>query len=342
MGKKPSENTKHTDFTKNDLNLPLNPSLSYTLNHFVTYVEIEESKKDQWQAFKQNPFQYADHFVFREDQGQKQLFYYSKKDPKLDHSLSEENQKKFIDFFQYLKKVFFISGNYTLRSVTNFPLSAGVASSASSFASLCLAAYELAKDQSSKKDFINSLTRQDLSTLARLGSGSACRSLFSPWAVWQNQHALNYQCPFDFLIHQLVIIDDTPKKISSRQAHKEILSSPNFKGRLQRVEKHLKDLMQSLQTQNWKDCFKICMKEFEDMHNLFETSQKPFSYRNDLSKQTLKKITDFWENKKDGPIVTMDAGANIHLLYRPDQKELALEVESLFSDLKIFSSDIER
>ena len=36
-------------------------------------------------------------------------------------------------------------------------------------------------------------------------------------------------------------------------------------------------------------------------------------------------LQELWEQEGDGPIVTMDAGPNIHLLYRPEQQELALK-----------------
>ena len=67
----------------------------------------------------------------------------------------------------------------------------------------------------------------------------------------------------------------------------------------------------------------VCWQEFQDMHRLFTTAIPPFSYKNELCDAVLKKIQDLWLRVGDGPIVTMDAGPNIHLLYRPDQVELA-------------------
>ena len=59
------------------------------------------------------------------------------------------------------------------------------------------------------------------------------------------------------------------------------------------------------------------------MHKLFSTSAEPFSYMTEPTLDALKALQLLWEQKGDGPLVTMDAGPNIHLLYRPDQKEMA-------------------
>ena len=59
------------------------------------------------------------------------------------------------------------------------------------------------------------------------------------------------------------------------------------------------------------------------MHALFSTCDSPFSYITPRSKEVLQLLQELWERENDGPIVTMDAGPNIHLLYRPDQTLLA-------------------
>lgn len=60
------------------------------------------------------------------------------------------------------------------------------------------------------------------------------------------------------------------------------------------------------------------------MHNLFATSVPPFTYINEKVEEALQVLHNLWGREGDGPIITMDAGPNIHLLYRPEQAELAL------------------
>jgi diphosphomevalonate decarboxylase len=65
----------------------------------------------------------------------------------------------------------------------------------------------------------------------------------------------------------------------------------------------------------------IVWDEFIDMHRLFETSQPAFSYMTDASKKVLEDCQGMWNKWQDGPLVTMDAGANVHMLFRNDQKK---------------------
>ena len=306
MGKAFSSEEKEESFH----NIPINTSLSYTLNHLLTKVEIQEREgEDIW-----TPFNKEDEFYTE---------------------LSLSSQKKFLKFFQYLKTVFGIVGSYTLSSGNNFPLSIGAASSASSFASLTLATYELAKDRSSK--FVE-MSREELAQCSRRGSGSSCRSFYSPWSLWTKDKVQAISFPFDSLIHQLIVIENKEKKIPSSEAHLLVKSSPYFSSRAQRAETRLKDLCSALSSKNWKECYSIAKEEFLDMHQLFETAEPAFSYQNKDSKKIVAAIDQLWEERQDGPLVTMDAGASVHLLYRPDQSSLAKELEQTFSSFSVFSS----
>jgi diphosphomevalonate decarboxylase len=74
---------------------------------------------------------------------------------------------------------------------------------------------------------------------------------------------------------------------------------------------------QTLQT--WREAFEICWAEFWDMHALFETSKPSFGYMTANTMAVLEKVKEFWSAHQDGPLTTMDAGANVHLLWRDDQ-----------------------
>ena len=71
----------------------------------------------------------------------------------------------------------------------------------------------------------------------------------------------------------------------------------------------------------------MCIRDrFWDMHSLFETSTPPFGYLESSSMQVLDVAKNLWAETDDGPVVTMDAGANVHLLWRADQLDLAKKV----------------
>ena len=123
-------------------------------------------------------------------------------------------------------------------------------------------------------------------------------------------------------MHQVVVICDKEKNISSSLAHKLVTTSPAFEGRIERASKRLETLIAALENRNWGRSFEESWHEFIDMHHLFQTAKTPFDYMNKECRALLHQLEKFWQIHSNGPIVTMDAGPNIHLLYRPEDREL--------------------
>lgn len=283
MGKKDAER-----------NIPINASLSYTLNDLLTSVTLEKipGKTDSWE-----PLDIPGGESFK---------------------LTSKEQTRFLDHLSRIKLNFSYSGAFLVRSSNNFPSSTGLASSASSFAALTkcaiLALSELTKTQ------LPSVEEQ--AQLSRLGSGSSCRSFFSPWALWEDEEVKTVELPYTNFHHQVIIASHEVKPVSSRNAHQRIESSPLYQTRAARATEHLKLLLDALQLQDWKNAYEICWREFSEMHQLFESAEPPFSYRTEATFEILEVLQKHWKEHSDGPIVTMDAGPNVHLLYREDQTEM--------------------
>lgn len=287
-----------------DTNEATNASLSYTLNHLRTLVVIQELEmgeglQDQWHPMIDPEFPFA-------------------------VNLSEHGRERFLRYFGFLKKHWQMSGCYRVSSANNFPSDCGLASSASSFAALTLATAQLAEEQEAVA--ASSLSMRALASLSRRGSGSSCRSFFSPWALWKGSSAEMIELPYSGLIHQAIVVESGPKKVSSSEAHRRVPTSLLFAGRDQRAQNRLDALMVAMTQQDWRGGFEICWAEFWDMHSLFETSHPSFGYLKPDSLRALEMIREYWQIHDDGPWVTMDAGANIHLLYRLDQMEMAEKI----------------
>lgn len=288
------------DFSKN---IPSNSSLSYTLQDLKTFVEIErtDATEDQWLPLIQSGC--------------------------LSPIFSIQGQKRFLTFFKKLKDIYNVKENFIIKSANNFPSDSGLASSASSFAALTMAASDAFESLGYKNR--SDQTRYQLS---REGSGSSCRSFFSPWAVWKGIEVFKPEIKIQKLLHDVVLVDAKIKKVSSGEAHKRIETSPHNKGRAERAEKRLIDLIAAFNEDNWKDAYNIVWDEFIDMHDLFETSEPFFCYRTEGSYSVLQVIREFWKEINDGPLVTMDAGPNIHLLWREDQQLLRDQMHSNLND----------
>lgn len=298
-------------------NLPTNASLSFTLKHLNSHVEIEpkaatEAAVDTWEPL-----------ILKTLKG-------------VATEISPKGQERYLKHLQTIKKHFSYQGSFTVRSVNDFPSDCGLASSASSFAALTLCAYNAMKELSavSPEDYDESqLMRESdqMSDLSRQGSGSSCRSFFAPWAVWDEQGARSLDLPYGDMVHLAVIADADIKKVSSSEAHQRVTSSALFAGRTERAERRLRELIESLRAGDWRQSYELCWAEFWDMHALFETSQPSFGYMNEKSFRVLESVRKLWSSG-DGPLCTMDAGPNVHLLFRSDQKKMANEYSQQLSE----------
>lgn len=280
---------------KDHTNLPDNASLSYTLDSLFTTVQLEKQ---------------AGHTDFWEPLNV----------PGMDtFTLSILAQQRFLKHLSWLKAQFGYVGGFVVRSSNNFPQGTGLASSASSFAALTKCAITAFSELMNQP--LPSIETQAI--LSRHGSGSSCRSFFSPWCIWKGEQVNAIELPYPKLLHQVILIDHAEKKVSSSEAHRRVRSSKDYINRPERASQNMHVLLNALETQDWETAYLVSWREFQDMHNLFETCDQPFSYITPESKDILSLVQKGWETNGDGPIVTMDAGPNVHLLYREDQAELA-------------------
>ena len=280
-------------------NLPDNPSLSYTLPHLLSSVMLElmTTTHDVWE-----PLDTPGALIF---------------------DLPLASQQRYLKYLAALKAHFNFTGGFILRSSNNFPYGSGLASSASSFAALTKCAVQALCDLTNVQ--LPSILEQ--ANLSRIGSGSSCRSFFPFWVLWDGDIVQSVELPYKDLMHQVILISHEVKKISSSQAHQLVKTSYLYAERSHRASGNLKLLLQALSIQDWHGAFTIVWQEFHDMHNLFTTSAEPFNYITPQSQEILDLMYNFWEKNGDGPLVTMDAGPNIHLLYRHDQMELAQRIK---------------
>lgn len=314
---------KYMGKTDSANNLPANASLSWTLEALRTQVEIEFDPTltaDEWSPLIAPGFEKME--------------------------LSEKGQAKF------LKQVARIRADlqkqtqnhapmkaqayFRIQSANNFPSDCGIASSASSFAALTKATYAMyeAMDSSFRAPEVSKQAE-----MSRLGSGSSCRSFFTPWSIWDAKGARAAELNVTGLHHQVLLVDDRKKNVSSSEAHVRCLTSELFRGRPERAETRLRSLLSAFREGEWQRAYQLTWAELWDMHALFETAVPHFGYMSPGSLKVLDEVRDLWETRKDGPLVTMDAGANVHLLWRAEQKNSATAFEQgMRHQFKILSS----
>ncbi len=198
-------------------------------------------------------------------------------------------------------------------SENDFPSNAGIASSASAFSALALAASVASGLGLSKKD---------LSILARLGSGSACRSIYDGFSYWKkgrdskSSFAVQFAKPDFWDVADIVAVVDTGrKKTSSTEGHNQALTSPYFKTRLNELKIRTPLLKKALLDRNFQKFGELVEEEAVSLHVCAMTSKPPIFYWN---RGTMEVIETVFGLRSEGILAyfTIDAGPNVHVICR--------------------------
>lgn len=231
-----------------------------------------------------------------------------------------------------------------LESTNSFPHSTGIASSASAFGALSLVLVDLYEKTEGKAISDNWL--QSASNFARLGSGSACRSLYPNWAQWGS--AINDQLGSDMHavpvteIHEnfhnmqdaILVVDDEPKKVSSTAGHALMIEHPFALQRFQQANDRVMQLREILRTGDIQGFIELTESEALTLHSMMMTSKDYYLLMRPNTIAVIEKIFAFREQTNVPLCFTLDAGPNIHLLY-PERYKLEVEnfIREQISDL---------
>lgn len=216
-----------------------------------------------------------------------------------------------------------------IESRNTFPSDCGVASSASGLAALTLAALGAWTDAGSLADLASrGFDTARLAALARLGSGSACRSLMGGYVLWQAgerpeaQSVRQLLAPAAFPLADVIVLLSRDKKLSpSTMAHKAAWTSPLFAPRLAGVPERLARVEAALRASDLSRLGEDIEAEALEMHAVMMTSAPQATY---ILPRTSEFIVWLRQARRRGDFeayVTLDAGPNPHVLTRPEDAE---------------------
>ena len=196
-------------------------------------------------------------------------------------------------------------------SENNFPMGAGIASSAAAFAALALAATSAAG---------LTLNERELSRLARLGSGSACRSVPAGFVEWQvgagDQDSLAFSIAgpdhWD-LVDCVAVIATGHKPVGSTEGHGLAGSSPLQAARLADTARRLSVCRRAILTRDFATLAEIIEQDSNLMHAVMMTSQPPLFYWQPASLLIMNEVRA-WRQAGLPAAYTLDAGPNVHVI----------------------------
>lgn len=222
--------------------------------------------------------------------------------------------------------------HYLIEIDTNVPIACGFASSACGFASLV---------QALNKLYDWRLNKNDLSILARLGSGSACRSLYEGFVEWQkgdsNDGMDSYGVKLPYIWPELrlgvLTISTQEKAISSRAAmQRTVETSPSYPAWQKQVASDLADIKLALDRKDFAIFGEIAEINALTMHNTMLESLPPVVYALPETFMTIAKVQAMRFKGGIPVYFTQDAGPNLQLLFLAEHEDYVLRI---FSDLEV-------
>ncbi|MBW7889904.1 MAG: diphosphomevalonate decarboxylase [Chitinophagaceae bacterium] len=301
---------------KKEHQIPANPSVSMTLSAAFTEIEIDLTKKT-------NPDTVLNYFF----EGKK----------------NEAFEKRILHFLPAVSAWLPVLSTHalTINSHNSFPHSAGIASSASSFGALALGLLDASypgKYENDRQSFLKEASR-----IARLGSGSACRSMAAPFCLWGEDEIFSgsndeYAVPvgpvhpvFQNIADSIIIVDDSAKAISSSQGHALMKDHEFAAQRFEQAGKHTRELLAILGTGDWEKFIRITESEALTLHAMMMSSPTPFLLMKPGTLSVIQTVQSFRKEENLPLCFTLDAGPNVHILYPAD---ISISVRPLLEEIQ--------
>jgi diphosphomevalonate decarboxylase len=303
---------------KHGVQLPRNPNISLTLDKAFTETHLHFQRKEKGQ----NTHEINLNFLF-------------------ENAPNEAFRAKQLKFLRSIVPIFPFLTQYELSvsSHNSFPHSAGIASSASSMSALALCLCEMEHKISDSRFQISSLIGQNTegasffkkaSIIARLGSGSACRSVFPTAAAWgvspdidgsNDEYAVGFESDthkvFKTYNDAILIASRGEKSVSSRMGHGLMENNPFAAPRYQQANERMTAVVSAMRSGDVETFGQIAEDEAMTLHALMMTSSPSFTLLKPNTLRMIEILREWREATKLPAYFSLDAGPNLHLLY-PD------------------------
>ncbi len=264
-----------------ELRLPENASISMNLSNLLTTTTVEFSSN------------------------------FTKDDITINNAKNEAQEKRVIEHLNRVRKMANIQTFAKVVSINNFPTGTGLSSSASGFAALTLAAAKAAG--------LN-LSEKELSILARLGSGSACRSIPNGFVEWKDgdtndtSYAVSLYPENYWDIADLVAVVSTSQKdVPSAKGQILAQSSIFFETRKKHMSQKIADCRKFLQEKDFIKFGELVEQEALELHAIYLTSKPSLIY---LLPETIKVIKEIKKIRQNGLQIyfTLNTGQDVHII----------------------------
>ncbi|WP_298555519.1 diphosphomevalonate decarboxylase [uncultured Algibacter sp.] len=307
---------------KKEHQIPENPSISFTLNNCKTNTKLSFTKKENDGNLSFEVF--------------------------LDDEKKDDFKPKIETFFKRIEAYLpFLKGyHFKIETSNTFPHSSGIASSASGMSALALCLMSIEKEliksdvtlSAVEKSYDENYFIQKASFLARLGSGSACRSLEGDLVVWGKHEEIKgssdlfgikypYEVHSNFKNYQdtILLVDKGKKQVSSTVGHNLMHNHPFAQERFKQAGKNLSDMISILKNGDLNAFIALVESEALTLHAMMMTSMPYFILMKPNTLEIINKIWNYRKTSGSKICFTLDAGANVHVLYPENEAKSVME-----------------
>ncbi|WP_432411861.1 diphosphomevalonate/mevalonate 3,5-bisphosphate decarboxylase family protein [Rasiella sp. SM2506] len=259
----------------------------------------------------------------------------------LDGKREESFEPKIQKFFERVEKYvpFLKEYKFKIETKNTFPHSSGIASSASGMSALavCLVQLEnqlLGVNLSTALDETRESQLNKASFLARLGSGSASRSIEGPLVVWGVHPEIEgssnlFGVKYPDAVHEnfsnyqdtILLVDKGEKQVSSTVGHDLMHDHPYSAERFKEANNNLAKLKTIFKEGDLSAFIEIVESEALQLHAMMMASKPYFILMKPNTLEIINNIWDFRRETGSEVCFTLDAGANVHVLYPVSEKE---------------------
>lgn len=284
-----------------ELRLPANDSFSMTLDSPTVEVTLDHAEEFSLRSFN--------------DQG-------------VERQLRECDVARFQVHLNLVKRYLSLMGirdairdSVAINVRSPVPSSIGLASSAAVFSALAKAYSGLIQERMRLSD-------QQVSILARLGSGSAARSIFDGYVAllsagmgneMKSAHALQVAPQSHWNLHDIIICPSLKEKEhGSTEGHHLAHTSPHYTERIREMPRRQRECIAAILNKDFEKLQHIAEEDTWDMHKVAETSTPLIKYLTEDTYRITREITGLRNREHLAVLYTMDAGPTVHLVCTED------------------------
>ncbi|MDD5041164.1 MAG: diphosphomevalonate decarboxylase [Candidatus Peribacteraceae bacterium] len=306
-----------------ELRLPMAPSLSMTLDQPTVEITVEEAETFAVRSFLTDGSEKA---------------------------LKEKDISRFRKVItrmqQYLETIgadCALPASIAITVRSHIPPAIGLASSAAVFS--CLA-----KAVSGFVAPTLKLSPKQESILARLGSGSAARSIYGGFSSLEEGSGLELGSAWSeqiaderhWLLYDIVVVPAMEeKKVGSTEGHALASTSPFYKDRIEAIRsRRQKECIDAILSKDFEKLQRVTEEDCLDMHHVMETSTPPLHYLNEETHRIVNAIRALRTKEHIPVLFTMDAGPTVHLVCPEEAKNAVLSFAKAQKGCTIFETKV--